>query len=67
MGLLGVGLLTRLHIRGERSELRHRNRRAGNGDLPTGLVEPFSVTALLSPGHVFRKMYDVLRGDRRFR
>ncbi|MGB2986567.1 MAG: MFS transporter [Phycisphaerae bacterium] len=65
-GLLSVLVLSRIHIRGERSELRtHRGPRS-DGDLRAGLAEPFSLTALLSPGHVFRQMVRVLRDDRRF-
>ncbi len=65
-GAIGVVLLQRLHIRGERRELR-RHERPSDDPIPrTGLAEPFSLTALLSPGHVFGRMVHVLRADRRF-
>jgi len=35
-------------------------------DLEPRLLEPYSLTALLSPGHVLGKMYSVLRDDRRY-
>ncbi len=67
LGLFGAMLLPRLHIRGERSELRS-HRKPGSEDMPReGMIEPFSLTALLSPGHVLGQMYKILRGDRRFR
>jgi hypothetical protein len=65
-GALGIMLLPRLHIRGEKSELRHSDRPVAGDDPRTRIVEPFSLTALLSPGHVFGQMYRVLRDDRRF-
>ncbi len=65
-GALGIMILPRLHIRGERNELRHHDRPRMNDDPRPCIVEPFSVTALLSPGHVFGQMYRVLRDDRRF-
>ncbi len=68
LGLFAVWMIRRLHVRGERSELRGAGRRpAGNADLRRDLVEPFSLTALLSPGHVLGAMVRVLREDRRFR
>jgi len=64
--LVAISLLPGIHIRGERNELaRHRQPRQ-DGDLRADLVEPFTLTALLSPGHIFRRMYGVLREDRRF-
>jgi len=65
-GLVAVWLARRIHIRGERSELRRDLRPPADPDLRRGLVEPFSLTALVSPGHVFGQMVRVLREDRRF-
>lgn len=65
-GAIGVAMLPRLHIRGERSELR-RARRAADGDLREGMIEPYSLTALMSPGHNFREMFRILGKDWRFR
>ena len=65
-GLVAVWLARRIHIRGERSELRRDLRPPADPDLRRGLVEPFSLTALVSPGHVFGQMVRVLREDRRY-
>ncbi len=65
-GLIGVWLLPKIHIRGERNELRRDRLPAVDGDLQSRMVEPFSLTALLSPGHVLGQMVRVLREDRRF-
>ena len=66
MGLIGISFLARIHVRGERSELRRQRHSETDGDLRADLAEPFNLTALLSPGHVIRQMYLVLRDDRRF-
>jgi hypothetical protein len=66
VGAIGIWLLPRIHIRGERGELRRHRRPKPDGDLRADLTEPFSLTALLSPGHVFRRMVRILREDRRF-
>ncbi len=65
-GVLGIWLFRRIHIRGERSELRRHARPRENDGFSRELVEPFNVTALLSPGRVLGQMYRVLRNDRRF-
>ena len=66
-GLVGIWLLQRLHIRGERAELRtHRPGRDG-GEITRDITEPFAISALLSPGHVMGQMIGVLRDDRPFR
>lgn len=65
-GAIGIYLLPRIHIRGERSELTRRREPAADHDLRRGMVEPFSLTALLSPGHVLGQMVRVLGEDRRF-
>jgi hypothetical protein len=74
-GTISVILLARVRIRGERRELRRRNSiasndsgdRAGAGtDTESRLLEPHSLAALLSPGHVLGQMVRVLRNDRRY-
>lgn len=65
-GAIGVMMLPRLRIRGERAELR-RTRRTADGDLREGMIEPYSLTALMSPGHTFGEMFRVLGKDWRFR
>ena len=55
--------LRRIHIRGERNELRS----AGSAcDVGGGSVKPQNVASLLSPGIVFRRMAEILRRDKRF-
>jgi len=65
-GIVGVFLLRKIRVRGEKSAQRSLRRRS-DSDLERGLAEPFSLVALLSPGHVFGHMFDVLRRDSRFR
>ncbi len=65
-GLLSIVFLSQVRIRGERRELRRQRKPSPDGDLRSGLIEPFSLTALLSPGHVLSQMVRVLRNDRRF-
>jgi len=65
-GLLGVFMLHRIRIRGERGELRRHQITPPDADFRVGFVEPFSLTALLSPGRVFGRMFDILKRDRRF-
>ena len=65
-GLVGSLLLQKIHIRGERSELGHQDHRLVEFQARAGLAEPLSLTALLSPGHIFGRMVGVLRRDKRF-
>jgi len=65
-GLVAIHFLTKIHVRGERRELGRAGRSWQTGDLGEGMIEPFSLTALLSPGRVLAEMVDVLRSDRRF-
>jgi hypothetical protein len=64
-GALGVVLLQRIRVRGERAELR----RAENNDTDgfgEGVAEPFTLAAVVRPGNLLREMRRVLRQDRRF-
>ncbi|MCP4589140.1 MAG: hypothetical protein GY842_00205 [bacterium] len=65
-GVLSVHLLQRMRVRGERRELRRQACAAGE-ELNAGLVEPFSLTTLLSPGQVLANAFRILREDRPFR
>ncbi|MFQ5489374.1 MAG: hypothetical protein ACE5GE_01525 [Phycisphaerae bacterium] len=65
LGLVAVVSLSGMRVRGEKSQMR-QTQNSDQCDLAEGLVEPFSVTALLSPGHVVGQMVRVLRGDARF-
>lgn len=65
-GAIGVVLLPRVRVRGERSELRRNRQVPPDDDLHVGMIEPYNLTALLSPGHVFGQAYRILRNDRRF-
>lgn len=66
LGVIGVALLSPMRVRGERRELRRRAKTDSIEDVYETHMEPFSLTALLSPGHVFRRMIAVLRKDPRF-
>lgn len=66
LGALSLWYLSRIHIRGERSEFRRQGFSLSDGDLGSRMLEPYSLAALISPGHVFGQMFRVLREDRRF-
>ncbi|MCK4658249.1 MAG: hypothetical protein KAV82_01900 [Phycisphaerae bacterium] len=66
LGMFGVFIVQRVHVRGERNELR-RISTSAEEELNPGWVEPFSLTTLLSPGRVLERGLRVLREDRRFR
>jgi hypothetical protein len=65
-GAIGVYLSTRIHVRGDRFVSPRQRESLRDGLAPPGWVEPFNLTALLSPGHVLGQMRRVLRDDRRF-
>lgn len=64
-GAGAIVVLQRLRVRGEQAEMRRASNRAED-DLDRGLVEPFSLAAVLSPGNVLGEMRRVLREDARF-
>ncbi|MFH0983028.1 MAG: hypothetical protein V2A79_16030, partial [Planctomycetota bacterium] len=66
LGALGILVLQRIHVRGERKELRRAVIPAGHGP-DVGLVEPFSLTTLLSGGPVVARAIRILRTDAPFR
>lgn len=66
IGVIGICLLPNIHVRGERRELRHDGAACADDYPRKGQAEPFSLTALMSPGNVFGQMFRVLRDDRRF-
>ena len=66
LALLSIVVLRHIHVRGERRELTGPDGSTNEGYLRAGYIEPFSVTALLSPGQVVRRMLRVLTDDRRF-
>lgn len=65
-GIVGILMMQRIHVRRERAELQRRTRTAEEPYLRREMVEPFSLTALMSPGHVLSAMFRVLRADHRF-
>lgn len=67
LGLISAWIASRMRIRGEMSELANHNRAAVGMERGETLVEPLSLTALISPGRLFRRMHRVLRDDPRFR
>ena len=66
LGMVGVLMLRRVHIRGEQGELRRTRTPSSNDRLTEGMIEAFRWSALLSPGQVWSQMVRVLRDDRRF-
>jgi hypothetical protein len=66
-GGASLWFLNHMRIRGERRTLSALNGSSGKGDFKPRLLEPFSLTALLSPKNALRKMSHVLRTDHRFR
>jgi hypothetical protein len=66
LGAIGICMLARVRVRGEKRELRRHERRPEGDEALKGFYEPFSMTALLSPQHVFGRMWAVFRGDPRF-
>lgn len=67
LGLCGAYLLKNIRVRGERGEIARQKNDITKVSRDYPLTEPFSLTALLSPSHVFRQMLLVLRNDRRFK
>lgn len=66
-GLFSITIVSKLHLRGERRELKYHSQPVPDGIQRSGLAEPFTLTALLSPGRVLGQMTRVLRDDERFR
>lgn len=66
LGGVGILMLARVRVRGEKRELRRHERPAERADATRGFYEPFSLTALLSPHHVLGRMAAVFRNDPRF-
>jgi hypothetical protein len=68
LGALSIISLLRIHVRGERQELRGGPREGDDpDDLRPGMAEPHSLAAVLHPGNVLGQMVRVLRDDDRFR
>ncbi len=63
-GLIGISIMQRIHIRGERGELRRHATMASNDALD--VRGPQTVTALLSPRRVLGGMVGVFHRDQRF-
>jgi hypothetical protein len=64
-GVLGVLMLRRVRIRGERGELRRARATVGSG-LPTATVSRYRLRELVSPVKAFGQLFRVLGSDRRF-
>lgn len=65
-GVIGVVMLRRLRIRGERSELRRARKISQAGEPRGGTIGRYRLTELISPASVFGQLFRVLRSDRRF-
>lgn len=66
IGVAGLLVLQRAHVRGEKAALAQKS--ADNGDpiAETGLVAPFSLVSLISPWQVLGRMKQALKQDPRF-
>ncbi|HUU82997.1 MAG TPA: MFS transporter [Phycisphaerae bacterium] len=64
-GACAIVVVGRMRVRGENAELRRMSAAMEQG-LDSGLAEPFSLAAVLSPGHVLGQMRRILREDRAF-
>jgi hypothetical protein len=65
LGAMGLLVLRGERVRGERRDAARRS----NGDEPiadAGLIQPFSLVTLISPGQLFARMGRALREDPRF-
>ncbi len=67
LGAASLWFLPRIRIRRERREVARAQPDPEDTDLQRDLGEPYSLTALLSPGHIFERMYAILRDDWRYR
>lgn len=66
LGALGLIVLRRESVRGEKSALMRRELGRGEPLSDPGIIEPFSLVALLSPLHMIRRMREALKHDPRF-
>ena len=68
VGLVAIRYLRRIHVRGERGELRRLSAVPSSGAEDSGgLVARSSLRAMLSPRHILTTGWRVLRSDGRFR
>lgn len=65
-GVIGVVMLRRLRIRGERGELRRARATSQTGEPHGGTIGRYRIAELISPASVFGQLFRVLRNDRRF-
>jgi hypothetical protein len=66
LGAAGLLVLKGERVRGERYEKHAREPANGEPIADAGIVQPFTLVALLSPVHMLRRMRQVLRDDPRF-
>jgi MFS family permease len=67
IGAIGLIIYQRTHVRGEERAMRLRRSRDPAAIAEAGLVPPFEMVALLSPGHLLARLRQVLRDDPRFK
>lgn len=65
-GVIGVLILSRLRIRGERGELRRAREALHSYEPRRGTIGRYGFSELISPASVFGQLFRVLRNDRRF-
>lgn len=66
IGALGISMILRLRVRGERGALARNAAFNGDAVADDALIAPFSLVSLISPWQIVARMRDALRQDPRF-
>jgi hypothetical protein len=66
IGAAGLVLPGRSHVRGEKASLASRARQDDDVIAESGLDAPFTLVALISPGHIIGRMREALKQDPQF-
>jgi hypothetical protein len=66
IGAASLFLRRRERVRGERLAMAGRENGNGEPTADSALIAPFSLVAIISPFHLFPRMWQVLKEDRRF-
>lgn len=65
-GAIGIWIAAGIRVRGDKLPDKRAQDTVAQSPAQVNWVEPYSVTALMSPGHVIGQMFRVLRKDNRF-
>ncbi len=66
IGAIGLSMILRLRVRGERSALARNATFNGDAVADDALIAPFSLVSLISPWQIVARMREALRQDPRF-